>query len=99
MYTIDTNNSEIDWNAKGIKKKLQNINNLLCTIKGEIPYRRGMGRDIGNLDSSLNKTRYKLIEETYDIINNYAPDTIIKSVDISFDKNYEPIIKVVVDFE
>ena len=98
MVTISTDSSCIDWNATGNSKKAQNIRNLLNLYKYEVPYMREEGRDPGNIDSNVTKTRYKLIEETYDIISKYAPGTIIKSVDV-INTTDGPVIKAVVEFE
>ena len=38
-------NVYIDWNCKGTARILQNINNILNTIKFELPYDRLFGRD------------------------------------------------------
>ena len=86
----------IDWNAKGNKRILQNVNNIINTIRDEVPYDRLRGRDPKNVDKT-NKNRNALIEETYDLIKTYEPRAIVKSVEIEEAENL--IIKVVVSID
>lgn len=95
-YTISSSDL-IDWNAKGDKRILQNVNNVLNTIKNEVPYDRLMGRDPKNIDKLGSKSRNDLIEETYDLINTYEPRVTVKSVEIEDIQNLE--IKVVVSID
>ncbi|MBN1039016.1 hypothetical protein DVW12_09910 [Clostridium botulinum] len=97
-YTLSSNNKNlINWNAKGNDRILQNVNNILNTIKYEVPYDRLMGRDPKNIDSVLYKSKLALIEETYNLINTYEPRATVKSVEVENIKN--PIIKVVVTID
>ncbi|WP_160688310.1 hypothetical protein [Clostridium sp. C2-6-12] len=91
-YVIKSSDS-IDWNVKGDKRILQNVNNIINTIKNEVPYNRLMGRNPKNIDKT-NKNRNALIEETYDLIQIYEPKVTVKKVDIIESENLE--IKVVV---
>lgn len=86
----------IDWNAKGNKRILQNINNIINTVKNEVPYDRLRGRDPKNIDTT-NKNRNALIEETYDLIQTYEPRATVKSVEIEDIQNL--VIKVVVSID
>ncbi len=100
-YEVYSNQNYINWNAKGDERILQNVSNILNTLKYELPYDRLMGRNPDNLDKPLNKIRNKLIEETYDLINTYETRANIKEVDIIYEKNDDgdniPTIKVVVE--
>lgn len=102
-YEVNSSKTLIDWNAKGDERILQNVNNILNTLKYEVPYDRLKGRDPDNLDKSLNQSRHKIIEETYDLINTYEPRATPKSVDYYYDKNEAgediPVIKVVVSID
>lgn len=86
----------IDWNAKGNKRILQNINNIINTVKNEVPYDRLMGRDPKNIDTT-NKNRNALIEETYDLIKTYEPRATVKSVEIEDIQNLEIKVGVTID--
>lgn len=94
-YTVKSTDV-IDWNAKGNKRILQNVNNIINTIKNEVPYDRLRGRDPKNIDAT-NKNRNALIEETYDLIQTYEPRATVKSVEIEDIQNL--VIKVVVSID
>ncbi|BCZ48420.1 hypothetical protein psyc5s11_44870 [Clostridium gelidum] len=94
-YTVSSSDL-IDWNAKGNNRILQNINNIINTVKNEVPYDRLMGRNPKNVDKT-NKNRNALIEETYDLIKTYEPRATVKSVEIEDIENLE--IKVVVTID
>ncbi|NFH90891.1 hypothetical protein FDA33_11890 [Clostridium botulinum] len=100
-YEVYSNQSYINWNAKGDERILQNVSNILNTLKYELPYDRLMGRNPDNLDKPLNKIQNKLIEETYDLINTYETRANVKEVDIIYEKNDDgdniPTIKVVIE--
>lgn len=100
-YEVYSNQNYINWNAKGDERILQNVSNILNTLKYELPYDRLMGRNPDNLDKPLNKIQNKLIEETYDLISTYETRANIKEVDIIYEKNDDgdniPTIKVVVE--
>ena len=98
QYEVYSNKSDIDWNAKGNTRILQNVNNILNTIKYELPYDRLFGRDPDNLDKTLNQSRNKTIEETYELIETYESRVKVKNVSIDYAKN-ELVLKVVVDID
>lgn len=104
-YTVKSDTSLINWDAKGDERILQNINNIINTIKHEVPYDRLMGRDLKNLDGVFEKNKAALIEETYDLINTYETRAIVKSVEIEFKESNDnkhikiPVIKVVVTID
>ena len=56
-----------------------------------------MGRNPATIDSITTKTRYALTEETYDLINEYEPRALVKSVQI--EEGETPNIKVVIESE
>lgn len=97
QYTVDSNYQEINWNAKGDEQIVQNVCNILNLIKNEVPYARDKGRDLSNIDKTSNLTRYKLIEETYDLIEKYEPRVIVDDVQVDFSSN--PNIKVVITID
>lgn len=103
QYEVYSNKNDINWNAKGKNRILQNVNNILNTIKYELPYDRLFGRDPENLDKPLNKSRNKIIEETYELIKTYEPRATVKSVDMYYEKNEREenilILKVVVEID
>ncbi|NRT90087.1 hypothetical protein [Clostridium beijerinckii] len=104
-YTISSDQRLIDWNAKGNARILQNVNNILNTMQYEVPYDRLMGRNPKNLDGDFEKNKAVLIEETYDLINDYETRATVKSVTIEYkesedNKNIKiPVIKVVISID
>lgn len=102
-YEVYSNKINLDWNSKGKERILQNVNNIINTIKYEVPYDRLFGRDPENIDKPLNKVRNKIIEETYDLINSYEPRAIVKNVYLYYEKDEFnkdiPILKVVVEID
>lgn len=101
-YVVNSDNVLINWNAKENDRILQNINNILNTMKYEVPYDRLMGRDPKNLDGNFEKNKAAIIEETYDLINTYETRATVKSVTVEYKESEEnkyikiPVIKVVV---
>ncbi|MCI1478125.1 MAG: GPW/gp25 family protein [Clostridium beijerinckii] len=101
-YVVNSDNVLINWNAKENDRILQNINNILNTMKYEVPYDRLMGRDPKNLDGNFEKNKAAIIEETYDLINTYETRAIVKSVTVEYKESEEnkyikiPVIKVVI---
>lgn len=96
-YTIYSNN-KIDWSAKGRKRILQNITNLLNTNRYEVAYDRVLGRNSSNLDKPLEQMIPLVIAETHELINEYFPKINLKSVEVTFEEN-KPILKVVIEFD
>lgn len=96
-YTIDSDLQSINWNATGNDKIVQNVCNILNLIKNEVPYARDKGRDLSNIDSTSNFSRYKLIEETYDLVEKYEPRAKVEDVIVDFKSN--PLIKVVISID
>lgn len=95
VYTINTQKG-LDWSAKGHGRILQNISNLLNTLMYEIAYDRTLGRSPESIDDS--KTQSTIIEETYQLIEDYEPRA--KIITVEFESiNGELSLKVVVDIE
>ncbi|WP_459482127.1 hypothetical protein [Clostridium saccharoperbutylacetonicum] len=104
-YTVSSEDKLIDWNVKGNGRILQNINNILNTLKYEVPYDRLMGRNPENLDGNFEKNKAAIIEETYDLINAYETRATVKNVTVEYIDDNErthfkiPIVKVVVSID
>jgi len=79
-YVINTSNSVINWNAKGIERKLQNISNLINTWRYEVAYDRTKGLDPEILDKSALDAIPMYTAEIYRIIETYEPDVQLVSV-------------------
>ena len=99
IYNIDSSNSSINWNASGHESIIQNIINILNTVRYEVAYDRIMGRDSSNLDKNFNEIESLLIAETYDLIEEYEPRVKIENVYINQLETGEINIRVVVEIE
>lgn len=67
LVQIDTKQG-INWAAKGIARRLQNIINALNTHQYEVAYDRTFGRNPGNRDKPQNEFIQAIIAETYEIV-------------------------------
>lgn len=99
IYTVNSSNSNINWNASGHERIIQNVINILNTVRYEVAYDRVMGRDSNNLDGNFKGIESLLIAETYDLIDEYEPRAKIENVYISQLQTGEINIKVVVEIE
>lgn len=99
IYSIDSDSSKINWNAKGHERIIQNVVNILNTVRYEVAYDRVMGRDTNHLDKNFNEIKSLLIAETYDLIEEYEPRAKIENVHINQLETGEVNIKVVIEIE
>lgn len=99
IYNINSTNSIINWNAIGHERIIQNIVNILNTIRYEVAYDRVMGRNPNNLDKNFKEVESLLIAETYDLIEEYEPRAKIENIFISQLKTGEINIEVVIEIE
>ncbi|WP_195940964.1 hypothetical protein [Romboutsia sp. 1001713B170131_170501_G6] len=99
LYNINSNKSYINWNATDDERIIQNIINILNTVRYEVAYDRVMGRNPENLDRNFLDVQSLLISETYDLIEEYEPRAKIKNVFVKQLPNGEIDIEVVVDIE
>ena len=99
LYNINSNKSYINWNATDDERIIQNIINILNTVRYEVAYDRVMGRNPENLDRNFLDVQSILISETYDLLEEYEPRAKIKNVFVKQLPNGEIDIEVVVDIE
>lgn len=99
VYNINSTNSIINWNAIGHERIIQNVVNILNTIRYEVAYDRVMGRNPNNLDKNFKEVESLLIAETYDLIEEYEPRAKIENIFISQLKTGEINIEVVIEIE
>ncbi|EJO5349080.1 hypothetical protein NRP93_003232 [Clostridium botulinum] len=95
-YTIYSN-QELNWNSKGEERILQNVTNLLNTYMTEVSYNRKMGRNLENIDKPLDIFIARVIEETYDLVEEYEPRVTIKDIEYIGLKEEIPVLKVVLE--
>ncbi|MDA3732031.1 hypothetical protein PBV87_11115 [Niameybacter massiliensis] len=98
-YTIETLQvSSLDWNAKGDKRILQNIRNLLTTWRYEVAYDRTKGLDPSILYLPKDDAIALYTAEVYRLLETYQPDVEVVSVDlIKIDEEGNIDFKVVVE--
>ncbi|MBO0555664.1 hypothetical protein EXQ41_06315 [Clostridium botulinum] len=90
-------NKGLNWNAKGEERILQNVANLLNTYKNGVSYNRKMGRNLENIDKPLDIFIARVIEETYDLIEEYEPRVSIKDIEYIGLEEEVPVLKVVLE--
>lgn len=99
LYTIDTSKpSQLNWESRGIERILQNVSNLINTIKYEVAYNRIMGIDPSIFDKPIEKQAPGYISQVYQIVSDYEPRATVKEVKfISIDEEGNADYKVVVE--
>jgi hypothetical protein len=88
----------IDWAAKGIARRLQNISNSLNTMRYEVAYDRTLGRDPDNQDKPLDKYIAAVVAETYELVPEIDPGVKVIEVIPTYE-NDELSLEVVVELE
>lgn len=96
QYTIYSN-QELNWNAKGQERILQNVINILNTYRYEVAFDRVFGRNTDNIDRPNNEVIQNLIAETYELIEQYEPRAKVVEVNIYMNEEGEPVTKVVLE--
>lgn len=96
---IDTSQkANINWNAKGTERIIQNIVNLLNTFRYEVAYDRTIGLTGKFIDKPLDHAVAEATSEMYELITIYEPRATLKEVQyIGLDDKGNMQFKVVVD--
>ncbi|WP_041272382.1 hypothetical protein [Desulfitobacterium hafniense] len=90
MITIDTSQVQVqlDWSAKGSKRKAQNVLNLINTWRYDVAYNRVMGLNPDILEKPFPIASALYVADIYRLIHEYQPDVTVKDVQIkSIDPN------------
>lgn len=85
--------TEIDIEATGDNLILQNIANILRTLKREVPLNRDLGIDSSYIDKPINKIKAQLMKEVLTQIEEFEDRVTIKT--ITFDSDINGIYPVV----
>lgn len=98
-YIIETlQNSNLNWNAKGDERILQNISNLLNTWRYEVAYDRTKGLDPAILDLPQADAIALYVSEIYRLIETYQPSVKVVSVEyIGSTEQFNLQFKVVIE--
>ncbi len=94
LETISTVN--LDWSAKGINRKAQNVFNLINTWRYEVAYDRTLGLNPAIVDKPLQIAKALYVADIYRLIQDYQPDVTVKEVTINSIDNEGNIDAVVV---
>jgi len=99
IYEI-TNETGIDWTAKGHDRILQNVVNLLNTDIYEIPYARTIGIDKSIIDKPAGAAAEAMVNDMISLIEKREPRANIQSITIDgIDSSGKIKIKAVVEIE
>jgi phage baseplate assembly protein W len=100
QITINTENVQLDWAAKGIDRIAQNVHNLITTKKYEVAYDRTLGINPSFIDQPFQTAISEMTAQIYEIISEREPRVTIVSVEyISVDIDGNMQIKVVIEIE
>lgn len=99
QYEINTSQmGKLNWNAKGDRRILQNIYNLITTWRYEVAYDRTKGLDPSILYLPKDDAVALYTAEVYRLIETYQPNVQVVSVDfIGIDQEGNMDFKVVVE--
>jgi len=89
----------IDWNATGVSRRLQNINNALNTFQYEVAYDRTFGRDPANQDKPMDKYLQAIIPETYEVVPKIDSGARVLDVDYEILDEGGVALKVVIELD
>lgn len=100
LVEIDTSKTtDINWNAKGINRIVQNIMNLLNTFTYEVAYERTIGLTGKFIDKPLDQAIAEVTTEIFDLISEREPRAEVKEVQYLGIGEDGMNFKVVVDIE
>lgn len=98
-YVIETSkDNKIDWEATGVDRILQNVSNIIQTLKYEVAYDRTLGIDSRLLQMPLDKAAALATTEIINQITLREPRAKVKSVNyLGIDTSGNMQFRVVVD--
>lgn len=82
LYTISTEDRNIEWGLTGKNRIVQNVLNLLRTKKYEIPFMREMGIDTDYIDNVITYVHNNIANDVIELVGKYEPRVAILNVDI-----------------
>lgn len=85
-YTV-TVNTEVDIEATGVNLIIQNISNILKTIKKEVALNKKIGIDGTYIDQPTIKIKAKLMKEILSQIEEFEDSVTVKSISFDSDIN------------
>lgn len=93
---INASDVEIDFSASGNSEILQNIQVILTTPAGTVPFDRDFGIDMNILDAPIGVAKAKLTVEYIKKIKKYEPRADVKKISFTTDATSGSLIPKVV---
>lgn len=99
-YVIDNIPAPIDWECEDsiTKRTLQNAKNLLCTVRGEVPYVRVYGIDPAIFDMPAQEAREN-VERVVGEALKFEVDVQLISAEIVFNGADTPVIRAEIEID
>lgn len=94
---IDTSKVNLNWSAKGIERKAQNILNLISTFRYEVAYNRTLGINPEITDKPVQMAVALYTAEVHRIIQENEPSIRISSIEvrgITADGNIDALVVI-----
>ncbi len=89
---------EIDWGATGVKEIVQNVINIIRTMKYEVAYDRTLGINGDFQDKPLKQAIPLVISRIYDEVSKREPRSTVKDVSfVDVDNDGNMNFKVVIE--
>lgn len=98
IVEIDTSKG-INWAAKGVTRRIQNINNALNTYRYEVGYNRLFGRNPALADLPMDKYIPAVVAETYELVPEVDEKAKVIEVNPVIGEHGELSLRVVVELE
>lgn len=101
VYSFNTSDSNnLNWEATGALRTLQNVKNLITTWRYEVSYDRTKGLDPSILEKPRDEAIALYISEVYRLVETHEPNaTVVSVTPISADAEGNIDLKVVIDID
>ena len=98
LYTLRSDEKNIDWRVTGTDRILQNVLNIIRTKKYEVPFNRMFGINPDYIDNSIALHKAEIIGDVTQNISLYEPRANVVSVNVdSYDNDGNVLIVVEVE--
>lgn len=87
--TIMTKSLELkslNWQPNYYEEVMQNVQTLLSTIQGTIPYGRKIGIDGDLQDKPINEVKGLMMSEVVHVLKRYEPRAKVKTVNVYYEE-------------
>jgi len=81
-YVIDIGKTELEWDAKGVNRILQNVANLIQTYQYEVAYNRLLGINADLIDRNTDQAFAMFSAEVHRVVSTFEPRATVKSVEL-----------------